>query len=462
MRLDRRFAASNNPVARKWWIYTSATSFTYPTPTVLVSDDQITQAQQRISGGSGLYYDAYQLTKRYASYGTLGTDPVTSTPQPYTDSPYQGTNYTQYHQAGFPQSSMARDNALVYRIEGLTGYADKAKSMILAWTNDPALTTNVACDAGGSPSTYCLSAGLVIGRTMLNFASVYALIYDRFTTTERAAIEKWMLGMATRIAYSRMMWQDRISGGGDRFNNHLPAMSMGTLAIGLALDDSQLVFEAIRSGTNPKDARVLMNGALLPACGTTGQPACSAVLNGNDPTLTSAKPKPVQGEIFDRYRSLQVGPDVCPAVSASDGCRGLMYAGLQLRFFALVAEMAKNSHYDQTLFVRTTPNGVQFQDSFTAYAPFWSYNAHTCPGLGIDSIGPTALFQQGTGYYSNDSPGLLPVCWRGNSPTWEFAYREYGDAASRAVLCHNRGRLTYEPEAIGWNGPLLFGVDVTC
>ncbi|HTW15585.1 MAG TPA: alginate lyase family protein [Nocardioides sp.] len=471
---DRRVAGSGatfQTFPRSWWIR-GHQNFIYPRPVVLIDDATITRAQERLASGDPAYAESYLQTKRSAAYGEphQGTTTPPAVPPAYTlTTPYTSQNnylsQGNYFDVARQASMRARDSALVYRVEGLTGYRDNAKSMLAAWASaTPAQIEQFACTISGT--SQCSGAGMRVGRTILGFATAYSLLYDEFTVAERDKIDRWLLGLADHIETSRqdfMCWPQPAPGQpcngyhyGERWQNHVTAMTMGRLAIGLALDDSRMIDDVLRDsyGTFPDDVRAVMNGVLLPACGGTGQLECEDVLYEGDPTLTLSKPRAWLGEIYDRYRSWTV---VAPDGNTAGSHRGLTYSEMQLGMLTMMAQMAHASRHDDTLFTRTTPRGVTLGDAFEFYAPFWSYSA-ACGG----AI-PPAHFTQRSGYYASEDSSAFPLCTQNNgSGYWEFAYRLFETSASKAVLCTVRGRVTYEYEALGWASPLLYGRDVTC
>lgn len=458
VRQDRRIDVELRTFPRTWWIRGKG-SFVYPRPVVLVDDAAIDRARTRYFSGDPTYQDSYLWTKAYAAYGETVTTAVPAVPPPapqvppaYTSAPSTGADGTAFWKAARPQAAMARDAALVFRIEGLAGYRDKAKEILLAWANPPTpYDPNFACSIPGT--WHCSGAGMRISRTMISFTTAYTLLYDNFTVTERDTIDRWLLYMAARIEQSRhdfACWGGEDCGnyhGGERWQNHITAMSMGRLAIGLALDDAELIDDVLRSTSFPDNVRAVMNGVLLPACGANGQPTCAGLLAPSDPTLTGSAVNPQAGEIYDRYR----------VTYATKGV-GLAYAGMQIGLLSLMAQMAHASRHDDTLFERDTPRGVSLQDAFEFYAPFWSY-PHDCGNGEV----PQALFGQRTGYYAADAADLFPLCPPNDiSGYWELAYDKYGTPASKAVLCTSRGRISYQYEALGWTSPLLYGADLNC
>jgi len=328
---------------REWFVRNSSSSFHFPTPVVLQSEELLAPARARVSAYVEPYWSAFYKVQQNA-------DPNSVLPPPY-----QGLDYLTYWDTARTQAMTARDAALSYKMGSSPAYAAKARQILLAWANDPArLEADQIATVGDPQNQYpTVTNALVISRPLINFADAYAMVHSTFTETERNQVEAWLGVMAAEIIATfdeakSLNWPM------GPFSNQLIINMASRVAAGLALGDDAMVHEALYGSSNPKNFFLLMNGSVLRSCSNLAD--CKTILSPNDPTLKAGAPYPWNGEMWDRCRSSEK--------------KGLGYSLLSAKYLTLASEMSVLSGAGRWMMTATNATGQGLYQVYDFYAPF--------------------------------------------------------------------------------------------
>ncbi len=306
-------------------------------PYVFTTDEQISRACDRINAKTEPFHTSYRVTINRAARALAA--PVFSVcetrkfddPARVTDDlrkVYCGPNHTTFYKHMTFQGRDMRDLAVAYQVTGDGRYAERAIEMLDGWARQSRRYPESGTDDCGSEGDRCLhSAGLVLGEAAVVFGETYALVYEMMSGAERGRILDMIASFEPHIQESRRQWKAHNWFWGQRFNNHLSAHNMGLVTIGYLTGDVALKNYAINSAANDRDFREMINGAIFEIDEKTGK---TDRLDARDPSLDSVDPtpwpQPLEGEIYDRYRTAY-------------GSSGNGYAALHTRFLATTAEI---------------------------------------------------------------------------------------------------------------------------
>ena len=322
---------------------------TQPHPRLAITPADVVAIQGDISN---------QVQPRYAMWLDLKFR-ADSWCQQTVAAPYTGGDSLAYYNAARAAGNMSSKMALGYLLEGNTNYEAAAKAILLAWAQATPLPGTTIPVTNNFPDS-----GMDVARGSAAFFYTYDYLYNFLSPAERAAIEAWFRALLPTIQAGIDRWNtpykasstdprgwvessnlNDIYFGGQYYQNHLVAHTMGYLLIGYALGDQSLVQFAVDSKANPRSFLTLFDGNILMA----GDP----YVYSGDPM----DPPPQNGEDYDRYRHTEA-----PGL-------GLAYATTSLNEMMAMAE---------TLFVnglncytRVGAYGQTMEQPFDFYADFW-------------------------------------------------------------------------------------------
>ncbi len=369
-------------------------------PVLLVTPKMLTETRGLLEGKEAAWTSAWEKTR------TRAMDSLKVIPEPY-----QGEEYLRYYRTGRGQAGLARDTAVTFALTGEARFADKAKQMLLAWAADFEKNSSPASD-------HPINQALVIARVMVVFCNAYSLIFETTSPSERRRIENWMERQVPLLREGQKRWVDSGYFGGQRFNNHVGAQTMGMAVLGFTLGDKELVNYALRGEANPRNFARLVEGVVLRPGDT---------LYEKDPTLTAGAPAVQAGEGYDRYRS--------------DGKKGLHYTLLHLRLLTLIAEIAHNygekiEGKDPYLFTGT--KGRSLETAYTFYADFFITKDAAARG----------------GYYARETVVPSDAC------LYEIAARRYPKNSKIRDVLAAHDRAVFDLETFGWTALLTHGISL--
>ena len=296
----------------------------------------------------------------------------------YLPDPYTGTDLYMFSDASHMPGTLARDFAMAWNLSGKTSanYAQKASEILYAW----------ASGCLGTPLSQETGTGMRLARFTFPFMCAYDLLKadGLITTQHEATIKAWFQQIADQIKLSVQDWENNDYYNHQNYQNHLIAHTMGLLAIGYVLDDSELFQYAFESEENPRDLIELIEGCIL----VEGDVPCHRE-KGGYPIIT--------GEIYDRYRH-----DTAPL-------KGLQYSHLTLSLLATSVRMAVNNGIDMAGYMGS--GGENLRQPFEFYADFYrlkdstlyhGYYAGECHRIGKTGDVP-GLFELGLYFYPDSA-----------------------------------------------------------
>ncbi len=388
-----------------------------PHPRLMMDDDDISLIRQRVRGREKPFVDAWVAMKAELD------DVIKSGTSP---KPYTGEHSLEFFKAASKQSSLARDFAIAYHITGSERYARKAIDYLYSWSTANPMPATVF-----NPDIRFPNSGMEVARGSFGFLWAYDLMYNHSAMNKqrKARIEFWFRHLEKVIHEGVRRWDtpykrvdsdahprgwvesdnpdDRYFGGQD-YQNHITAHTMGLAAIGYTLGDRELVQYAVDSAANPRDFVELIEGAIL--------------MRGQEPR-DKDHGNVQNGEIYDRYRHYQA-----PG-------KGLQYAHLSLLKIAVTAEMCFNNGLD--FYNYTAPDGERIELPFSFYSDFYRFNDASIKGGfysgETERIGEAgddrALFELGLKRYPNNPKlrKLISKTDRAREKVWLLG---------RAVLTH--------------------------
>ena len=300
-------------------------------PYVFTTDEQLSRACDRINAKTEPFYTSYRSMIARANSALDAPVFITCETRKFNDPTrvtqdywkvYCGPNHTTFYKHMTFQGRYARDLAVAYQVTGDTRYADRAIEILDGWASQGRRYPESGTDDCGVNGDICFhSAGLVLGEAAVVFGEAYALVYEMMSGGERTRILNLLASFEPHIHESRRQWETHNWFWDQRFNNHLSAHNMGLVTIGYLTGNLALKNYAINSTANDRDFREMINGAIY----QNGDR-----LDARDPSLDSIEPtpwpQPLEGEIYDRYRTAY-------------GRSGNGYAALHMRFLAVTAEI---------------------------------------------------------------------------------------------------------------------------
>lgn len=220
-----------------------------------------------------------------------------------------------------------------------------AIAMLDAWASaSPLPGTNF------DPTIRFPNSGMDVARGMLPFAAAYDLLRGHSSLTPEidGRIRGWFRALVPVVREGIQRWKTNDDFGGQHFQNHHVAHTLGLALFGAALDDRELIQLALDSPENPKDFKELVVGLIL--------------MPGDQP-LGGLKGKPLHaGELEDRVRT-------------SNGS-GLTYCHLSMTLLLYTAEVLGRSTGEDWLSWKAD-SGETLRLPFSFYSDFWRLkNAH--------------------------------------------------------------------------------------
>ncbi len=309
---------------------------TTPHPRLLMKQADIDVMNTRISAQLEPWYSAWVSLKAGADSG------LSSSPSPYT-----GRDSNAFYQSCRIQGATARNLAIAYCVTGNNTYAQKAISYINAWSTAQPLPAS-----DFDPEIRYANSGMEIPRSTIQIIWAYDLLYNHplMTASIKSNFESWLRVLEVVVHEGIDRWEDNGYFGGQYYQNHLAAHTMGLLMIGYVLGDRNLVQYAVDSPDNPRDLVELIEGCIL--------------MEGDEQYHYDPAQWPVHdGEIIDRYRHVQYTDGVWTPY-------GLSYAALTLNLLLLSAEMTYQNGLD--FYSYTAPGGENLLLPFEFYAEFFT------------------------------------------------------------------------------------------
>ena len=376
---------------------------TQPHPRLLVNAADIVDIKAAINGQVEPRYSAWLDLKYYAD--AWSNDPV--------GSPYTGTDAMTFYTYAKTAGSQAAKMALAYLLKGNAAHRDKAKAILLAWARaTPMPGTNLADKSG---------AGMLVARSINGFAYTYDFLYNDLSPTERATVETWFRAMLPALQGSVDIWNtplqkvngvyvesgnlDDICYGGQLYQNHVVAHTMGYLLIGCALGDQSLVQFALDHKDNPRSYLTLFEGNILMSGEVPQADVCPS-----DPMT----PGPQDGEIYDRYRHIDT--------SSSPNGTGLAYAALSRNEMMAMTEVLYN--HGLNFYTRTGAHGEAMLAPFNFYADFYRLGDASIKG----------------GFYTGEG-----VAANYNATVFEVANKRYPGNPEITALLNSVDRAAMDP-----------------
>jgi autotransporter-associated beta strand protein len=322
---------------------------TQPHPRLLITSADVVDIRNDISN---------RVQPRYAMWLDLQYRANVWCAEPVT-APYTGGDSLAFYNAAIAAGNLSSKMALAYLLNGNTNYAAAAKAILLAWAQATPLPGTTFSSTNNFPDS-----GMDTARGIADFIYTYDYICNEFSSDEQAAVTNWFLAMLPTIQAGIDRWNtpyaasstsptgwvgtsdlNDIYFGGQYYQNHLGAHTMGYLLMGYALGNQAMVQFAVDSRANPRSYLTLFDGNILMA----GDP----YVNRGDPM----DPPPQDGEDYDRYRHVEA-----PGL-------GLAYSTLSINEMTAMTE---------TLFVnglnfytRVGVYGETVEQPFNFYADFW-------------------------------------------------------------------------------------------
>jgi hypothetical protein len=296
-------------------------------PSILYNKQEIDQLKQAIALRQEPFYSTWLNLKSYCD-GKLT----------YVSVPYTGNSSADYYVKMLLPASVVRNLAMAYQLSGNLAYGQKAVQMLSTYAT--ACTGKLFDINIDFPNQ-----SMKVARASFPFVCAYDLLINSglIDPTTKLQVQAWFRQIEKQVKDGEIEWANNDYFDRQYYNNHLVAHTMSLLAIGIALDDAQLIQYAVDSKECPRDVVELIQGMIL----MNGDKDCARVAD---------KPKE-NGEIMDRYRHLTAGG------------RGLQYASLVLNLFSPIGRMC--THRGWNLFEYTAPTGENLQLSYNYYSDFW-------------------------------------------------------------------------------------------
>ncbi len=253
--------------------------------------------------------------------------------------PCVGRDSLVFHGEAQAQGIAARLLAYQWRLEDDESAGAHAVTMLDAWASANPLPGTDFDSAIRFPNS-----GMDVARGILPFVAAYDLLrgHPAMTPETENRIRAWFRTLVPVVKEGIQRWETNGDFGGQHFQNHHVAHTLGLALFGAALDDKALIQLALDSPDNPKDFKELVAGLIL--------------MPGDEP-LGGLHGKPLHaGELEDRVRT-------------SSGS-GLTYCHLSMTLLLYTAEVLSRAT-GQDLVNWTEPGGETLRLPFTFYCDFW-------------------------------------------------------------------------------------------
>lgn len=297
-------------------------------PRIECDSSMLTRARERIATKTEPFHTYWQLAKADAAEA-LKLPPK---PCPSRDS-------LVFHGEAQTQGIGARLLAYQWRLEGDESAGAHAVTLLDAWAS-----SNPLPGTDFDPTIRFPNSGMDVARGMLPFVAAYDLLrgHPAMTTDIDRRIRDWFRALVPVVKEGIRRWEANDDFGGQHFQNHHVAHTLGLALFGAALDDKSLIQLALDSPDNPKDFKELISGLIL--------------MPGDEP-LGGLHGKPLHaGELDDRVRT-------------SSGS-GLTYCHLSMTLLLYTAEVLSRATRED-LVNWTAPGGETLRLPFTFYSDFW-------------------------------------------------------------------------------------------
>ncbi len=264
-----------------------------------------------------------------------------------------------FHGEAQTQGIAARLLAYQWRLEDNESAGARAVAILDAWAS-----ANPLPGTDFNPAIRFPNSGMDVARGMLPFVAAYDLLrgHPALSPGTDFRIREWFRRLVPVVKEGIHRWETNGDFGGQHFQNHHVAHTLGLALFGTALDDKALVQLALDSPDNPKDFKEVMSGLIL--------------MPGDKP-LGGLRGKPLlAGELDDRIRT-------------SSGA-GLTYCHLSMTLLLYTAELLTRVTGEDWV-NWTAPGGETLRLPFTFYSDFWRLKNAGLHG----------------GYYERDQPHIL-------------------------------------------------------
>lgn len=315
-------------------LVTSAAAAHSPNPRIECDAAMLARARQRIKVKAEPFHRYWQLARAEAVKG------LSLTPKPCL-----GRDALVFHGEAQTQGIAARLLAYQWRLEDDAAAGAHAVALLDAWASATPLP-----GSDFDPGIRFPNAGMDVARGMLPFVAAFDLLrgHPALTTEKRLRIEAWFRSLVPVIKEGIRRWEMQNDFGGQHFQNHHVAHTLGLALFGAALDDKELIQLALDSPENPKDFKELVAGLIL--------------MPGDEPHGGLRGKTLNAGELEDRVRT-------------GSGA-GLTYCHLSMTLLLYTAEVLSRAT-GEDLVNWAAPGGETLRLPFTFYCDFWRLrNAH--------------------------------------------------------------------------------------
>ena len=311
-------------------------------PRLILSRQELASMRERVQSGRDPWNSTWTVLQKRVDVFCAGK---------WQPAVYTGNDSRKFYDAAICDGSAARDLALAYHITGNSKYAFKAVAIISAWLQPEILPGTKFDSEKNFPNL-----GMLVARGSFPFLYAYDLLAaDKLISPElRDRFAVWLRILEGQIEEGSHRWELNDYFDKQYYQNHLVADAVGLMAIGIILQDTNLVQYAVDSVENPRDIKEQIVGLIL--------------MEGDTPYYREPEKFPVQtGEIMDRYRHFEMGGHYGVYVTKPD--RGFQYCGLSTTLLVIAAEMGRNNGFD--LYNWTAPSGETLRLPLDFYADFY-------------------------------------------------------------------------------------------
>lgn len=366
-----------------------------PDPRIECDAAMLERARERIATKTEPFYSYWQLAKADAAE-SLKLPPK----------PCLSRDSLVFHGEAQTQGIAARLLAYQWRLDDDESAGAHAVALLDAWSS-----SNPLPGTDFDPTIRFPNSGMDVVRGMLPFVAAYDLLrgHPAMTPDIDRRIRDWFRALVPVVKEGIQRWETNDDFGGQHFQNHHVAHTLGLALFGAALDDKSLIQLALDSPDNPKDFKELISGLIL--------------MPGDEP-LGGLHGKPLHaGELDDRVRT-------------SSGA-GLTYCHLSMTLLLYTAEVLSRAT-GQDLVNWTAPGGENLRLPFTFYSDFWRLKNAGLHG----------------GYYERDQPHI-----QDNAPflgVFEVALHHWPDVPNLKAIVRSTNRPQTPRSWLGYHGlPLL-------
>lgn len=320
--------------------------------------------------------------------------------------PCQSRDSLVFHGEAQTQGIAARLLAYQWRLEDNESAGAHAVALLEAWAS-----ANPLPGTDFDPAIRFPNSGMDVARGMLPFVAAYDLLRGHPAMTQETdrRIRDWFRALVPVVKEGIQRWEANDDFGGQHFQNHHVAHTLGLALFGAALEDKALIQLALDSPGNPKDFKELITGLIL--------------MPGDEP-LGGLHGKPLHaGELDDRVRT-------------SSGS-GLTYCHLSMTLLLYTAEVLSRATGEDWM-NWTAPGGECLRLPFTFYSDFWRLRNARIKG----------------DYYFRDQPHI-----QNNAPflgSFEVALRHWPDVPNLKAIVRSMNRAHTPRSWLCYHGlPLL-------